>query len=296
MVLNMFRGFCMACADSVPGISGGTIAYILGFYELFVKSLANLFSRNKEKRREAMPFLILLGGGWVIGMGICVTVLSSLFETHIYFMSSLFMGLTIFSLPMIIRGEKIHFENTLKQWIETGVLMIVGVLAVVLLTNASPTGTMDFDNLDISIYLFVFFAGMMSISAMVLPGISGSSILLIFGLYIPIITSLKALMGLDLSVLPILVVFGLGILTGMVSVVKLVKYCLDHFRTKTMSLIFGLVIGALYAIVMGPTTLDVPQAAMQISSFSILGFIVGILPILIIEGLNYKKKVNLEEQ
>jgi len=74
MILNMFYGFCMALADSVPGVSGGTIAFILGFYEKLLDNVHNIFSKDKEKRKTAIPFIAKLLLGWAIGMAISVTV------------------------------------------------------------------------------------------------------------------------------------------------------------------------------------------------------------------------------
>ena len=103
-MLNFIRGFCMALADSVPGVSGGTVAFLLGFYDKFITSLDHLMSGTKEERIEAIKFLIRIGIGWVIGMGAAVSVLASIFDDKIYEISSLFLGLIIFAIPMKKRG------------------------------------------------------------------------------------------------------------------------------------------------------------------------------------------------
>ena len=100
-LLNLFRGFCMALADCVPGVSGGTIAFILGFYDKFITSLDNLFTGTKSERIEALKFLIKIGIGWGIGAILGVLVLTSVFESHIYAVSSLFLGFIVFSIPLI---------------------------------------------------------------------------------------------------------------------------------------------------------------------------------------------------
>ena len=133
---------------------------------------------------------------------------------------------------------------------------------------------------------------MIAISAMVLPGISGSTLLLIFGLYIPIINAIKEFLHLNLSYLPVLIIFGLGVLTGILLVIKLIKMALKKFRPQTIYLIIGLMIGSLYAIVMGPTTLKIPQEPMSIGTFSIIFFLIGGA---IIFGLQKLKDV-LEEK
>ena len=94
-IVNVIQGFCMALADSVPGISGGTVAFILGFYEEFINSINTLLSKGQSKKK-AVSFLIKLGIGWAIGMALASIVLSSLFEKHIYSVSSLFIGFIVF--------------------------------------------------------------------------------------------------------------------------------------------------------------------------------------------------------
>ena len=133
---------------------------------------------------------------------------------------------------------------------------------------------------------------MCAISAMILPGISGSTMLLIFGLYVPVITSVRKLIELDFSSLPILIVFVLGIMTGIVLIIKLVKKCLDNYRSATIYFILGLMVGSIYAIIMGPSTLSVAKDPISFSSFSIIAFIVGGLIILGLELLSLKFKDN----
>ncbi len=110
---------------------------------------------------------------------------------------------------------------------------------------------------------------------MILPGISGSTLLLIFGLYLPIITAIKDILHLHLSSLPIVAVFGLGVITGIIAIIKIIRSARDKHRAATVYLIIGLMIGSLYAIIMGPTTLDVPQAPLSLNTFSILSFLIG---------------------
>ena len=92
MGLTAFHGFCMALADSVPGVSGGTIAFILGFYDRFLDALHQLFGTDTDARRAAVRYLLQLGLGWVVGMVASVAALAELFASQVYFMSSLFLG------------------------------------------------------------------------------------------------------------------------------------------------------------------------------------------------------------
>ena len=83
MVLTPFHGFCMALADSVPGVSGGTVAFILGFYDRFINALHDLLGRDNAARKTALAYLLKLGVGWIVGMGLCVSLLAGLFADHI---------------------------------------------------------------------------------------------------------------------------------------------------------------------------------------------------------------------
>ena len=286
IIKNLIQGFSMALADSVPGVSGGTVAFVLGFYDKFINSLNTLISRKKDKK-SSISFLIKLGIGWVIGMAIASLILSNLFETHIYQVSSLFIGFIIFAIPLIIKEEKLNIEGKSKSLIFT----IIGIMIVSAITYFNPqTGSetsIDITNLNFGLAIYVFVAGMIAISAMILPGISGSTLLLIFGLYVPIITGIKETLHLNLAYIPVLFVFGLGILTGIALVIKLVKKALEKYRSQTIYLILGLMVGSIYAIIMGATTLEAPKAPLSFSTFNIIYFIVGGL---VIVGMEFAKR------
>lgn len=291
-IINFIRGFCMALADSVPGVSGGTIAFILGFYDKFINSLNSLVSTksNKEEKLESLKFLIKIGIGWAVGMVLAVLFISSVFTTHIYKISSLFLGFIIFSLPLIFREEKSEIVGKYKNII----FAVIGILVVAAITYFNPatsggTGTnLSLDNLNIGLIAYVFVVGAIAICAMILPGISGSTLLLIFGIYAPIMTAVKSVIKFDFSYLPIVIVFGLGVITGIVSIIRLLRYLLANHRSKVIYTIIGLMIGSLYAVVMGPTTLEIPEAPMGFGEFSILFFLLGGGLIL---GLEKLKKV-----
>lgn len=282
---NFFNGFMMALADSVPGVSGGSIAFILGFYDNFVNALDSLL--YKDKRKDGLKYLFKLGIGWIIGMALSVLILTKVFETHIYQISSLFIGFILLSIPIIIKDEK----DILKKNYFNIFFTILGIILVVAITyfNSTQLTSMSLTNLTISHSIYIFLVGMIAISAMILPGISGSTLLLIFGLYLPVITGIKDLLHLNFSSFFGLVIFGLGVIAGILSIIKALKKALDKYRPQTIYLIIGLMIGSLYAIVMGPTTLDNPVDAININNFSILFFIIGGIVVL---GLQKIKVIN----
>jgi len=277
-ILQFIRGMLMAMADSVPGVSGGTIAFILGFYDKFINSLHDIASKDKELRKESILFLLKLGVGWGVGFITSVLFITSVFQTHIYSISSIFLGLILGAIPIIILQEKDTLKNKYKNLLFT----LLGVVIVFSITHFNPIirggegFVSDVDNLTLGIGIFIFFAGIVSISAMVLPGISGSTILLIFGLYAPILNAVKEVLHFNLEYLPVVIILGIGNVIGIALVIKLVKTAIDHYRSATIYLIIGLMLGSIYAVILGPMTLEVPVDALSFSTFNIFFFILGV--------------------
>lgn len=96
-----FHGLCMACADSVPGVSGGTVAFLMGFYERFVGAIDSLVFCGKKEKLPALLYLLRLGTGWALGFGVCAVLISKMFSENIYVMSSLFLGFTAAAIPVV---------------------------------------------------------------------------------------------------------------------------------------------------------------------------------------------------
>ena len=271
-------GLLMALADSVPGVSGGTIAYLLGYYEDFINSLNSFMSRKgdklerKENLKKSFKFLIRLGIGWIVGFISAVLILTSVFESHIYQISSLFIGFIVFSIPLIVYEEK----ESLKKFYNV-VFLILGAALVVAITMVNPSdgGSVSAGAFNIGQLIYTVLVGMIAISAMVLPGISGSTMLLIFGVYLPVMNAIKDLLHLDFSGLPIVISVGIGILLGVIVIIKLVKAALEHFHSQTVYAIIGLMLGSLLSIVKGPESLETPKEMITMDPFSILFFSIG---------------------
>lgn len=285
-IINMFNGFCMALADSVPGVSGGTIAFLLGFYDKFINSLDDFFRGTLKQKKSALTFLIKLGIGWVIGFLASATVLSTLFTTKIYSMSSLFIGFIVAAIPLIIKQELDSFKGKYKNIIFAvlGALLVIGIT----LLNGNTLLSVDINNPNVFTYIYVLVAASIAITAMVLPGISGSTLLLVFGLYIPIMNFIKELLKFNFSVLPILIVFGIGILFGIVFFVRLLRIGLKKYRSQICYTIIGMMVASLFSIVMGPTTLEVPKEMLTFQTFDIIFCILGIIIIVLLEFARVK--------
>lgn len=280
-------GFCMALADSVPGVSGSTIAFVMGFYDTFISSLHDLAGSNAIKSKTSLSFLIKLFLGWIIGMTGAVLFLSHNFETHCYFFSSLFLGMTLASIPFIVLQEK----ETLKQnywnslFIVTGIAVAVGIffLRPLLANTFGTTSSLDFHTLAVREYVYLFIGGVLGIMAMLLPGISGSTLLLLLGIYLPAITALSCFLHGDFAVLPGIVALGGGILFGIVLSVGFIHKLMVNNRNAMLYFIIGLVVGSSFAIIQGPSTLKTPHAAMTFGTFSVVGFLVGAVILVLLE-------------
>ena len=293
MGLTAFHGFCMALADSVPGVSGGTIAFILGFYDRFLDALHQLFGTDKDARRAAVRYLLQLGLGWVVGMVASVAALAELFASQVYFMSSLFLGLTLASFPFVIRAERrvLHGQVRNCPFALFGLLLVV--LLTLLRTNAAGVA-IRFAGAPVWMLGYIFVSGAVAITAMVLPGISGSTLLLIAGVYLPAIGAIKAFLGLDFSVMPGLIALGLGVIAGIGLSIHAIRATLHSCRGHMVWLILGLMLGSLYAIANGPASLDTPLPPLDAATFQLPAFLLGTAILLALEGL--KKATKRREQ
>lgn len=274
MVLTPLHGFCMALADSVPSVSGGTVAFILGFYDRFINSLHDLFDRDNAARKTALVYLLKLGIGWVADMGLCVSLLAGLFSAHIYFMSSLFLGLTVVSIPFVALAEKKAVCRwQLAPFALLGMALVVG-LAV--LRGSAGLLTVDMARPGLLGAAYLFLSGAVAITAMVLPGISGSSILLIAGVYLPVVQAIRQFLHLDLHVVPGLMALGFGVIAGVALSIKAIRAALQKHRPAMIWFILGLMLGSLYAIAMGPASLQTPQPPLSAATFRPLAFLLGV--------------------
>lgn len=274
MLREGMDGFCMALADSVPGVSGGTVAFIMGFYDRFIGSIHDFAYGKRQQKKDALRYLAKMGTGWAAGMILAVFALSALFENHIYLVSSLFIGFIGGAVPLIVREEK----DCIRQVAKGIGFFLFGLFLVVRITwlNGRLGGsTIDLGQFSAAGAVKLFFIGMAAISSMFLPGISGSTLLLIFGAYIPVITAVRGVFSLDFSYVPSLAFFGCGILAGALTVVKAIQVCLQRFRPQMVYMILGMMSGSFYTIVVGPTTLEMPQAALSPDTFHVSACIAG---------------------
>ncbi|ELY36081.1 DUF368 domain-containing protein [Halalkalicoccus jeotgali] len=254
------KGICMGAADIVPGVSGGTIALIAGIYDRLIAAIAALDPRvlatipgltsaeGRTRFRERLvemdvPFLLVLGAGIGTAVVLMAQVIEAAFEAYPAVLNGFFFGLIAASAVVIYRVTDVDTPGRI------GALTAGAVIAFVV------TGVAETDGQTSLVLLFV--AGSIAISAMVLPGISGSAFLYIFGLYQYLLGVLgdftDALLGLagggsvDAVVEPGIpvVVFLAGATVGLLTMARLVKRALERNRMATLGFLVGLMIGAL---------------------------------------------------
>ena len=274
----------MALADSVPGVSGGTVAFLLGFYDRFLSALHALLRGSLSAKKRALRYLSKLGVGWVIGMGLASVVLAGLFHSQAYALSSLFLGLTLACFPFLVYQEKTTLRAKPKAW----VWALLGVALVIVVSRLRAGsllgGTIALDSVGANL-VYLFFAGALAITAMVLPGISGSTLLLAFGVYVPVIHGVGQIVKLDFAPLPGLMALGLGVLVGVFLSIRWIRNALRLHRPQMLWFILGLMAGSLYAITQGPATLSEPMAPLSLSTFCLPAFLLGVAILLGLEGL-----------
>lgn len=237
--LSLFlTGLGMGAADTVPGVSGGTVAFVRGIYGDLLNAIKsfNLELLKKVLRfdvkgvLEHVPwrFLLTLGGGILLAIFSLARLVSWLLENQRVFLFAFFFGLVV--------ASAIAVAGKLKQWTPLNILwLIVGGVAAFIIVGLVPS-ELPHDPVT------VFFSGFVAIMAMILPGISGSSILLILGQYEYILNSVR-----DFN-LPPVIILGAGCIVGIAIFSRILSWFLRKFEQSTIALLIGFVVGSLRAV------------------------------------------------
>lgn len=232
----------MGIAEAIPGVSGGTIAFITGIYERLLTAIGQILgpkvigSLRKEGLAPAWKaadggFIVQLGIGMVLGLGIAVFSITELLEMYPPVVWAFFFGLIIASAVYI--GKQISRWNFL-----TVVLLVVGAAFAFWLTTINPLAGTDSP-------ILVFLAGAIAITALILPGISGSFILLLLGMYTVVLGSVKDMASGDTGSLATVAFFALGCLVGLAVFSRVITYTFKTFPNQTMALLTGFMLGSL---------------------------------------------------
>lgn len=234
----VLKGIGMGAADVIPGVSGGTIAFITGIYEELIGSIRSfdLTALRKLLRLDLKGFWKHINGGFLFsvlaGIGISIfslaKVMKYLLDTHPIFVWSFFFGLIIASAWLVAREVK-------KWGVGTIVALIAGTAAAYMITVISPASTPD-------AWWFIMLSGAIAICAMILPGISGAFILLLMGKYAYIIGAVSTFN------IPVLLLFVVGAVVGIISFSHLLSWLLAKHHGMTVALLTGFMVGSLNKI------------------------------------------------
>lgn len=267
--INILKGFAMGTSDLVPGVSGGTIALLLGIYNQFIASISGIFSRRFW---PSFTFLIPIIIGMLLAMGSLSNLFNySLSQHHIPTMF-FFGGLIIGIVPYLLKISNYKTSFTTKHYMM--VIAGIAILIVITLMNNGDKHAGETLTLSTSLIIKYFIAGMCASSAMLLPGISGSFMLLVFGVYGTVMLAISEVVKLNFAGLPILLAVGFGVLAGFIISSKIIQYFLTHHKLMTFALIIGFVVGSLFAVFPGlPTNIVMWFVSLVVF---IIGFIVSL--------------------
>lgn len=280
--IHMLRGFLMGAADVVPGVSGGTIALVLGIYERLVMSIRNGSSAlgritrgdwggaATSLKKVDWAFLLPL----LAGILIAIVSLAHLIETWLHDypeeMAGLFTGL--------IAGSVVVAWRLVKRWDPTAftVLAVVTVLMFVFLGLREGTTEETVGQLaDPALWAF-FLAGSVAICAMILPGVSGSFLLVILGMYGPVLEAVNQRDLIELAVLAVGMVLGLALFS------QLLSWALEHHHDRVVAALIGLMIGSLRVLWPWPNGLDSTVLASPGSNVVTVSLLAGVALIIVV--------------
>ena len=290
----------MGAADVVPGVSGGTIAFISGIYEELLNSISSFkFSLINVLKHEGIKVVWKkINGSFLLALfiGICFSVLSlaklieTLLENHPILIWSFFFGLVLASI--------IYIAKQIKLWnIKCYLYLIFGLIFAYYITTLNPVITQN------SSPWFLFLAGMIAICAMILPGISGSFILVLLGAYKPILNAINTKDFFSI------IIFMAGAVLGLLTFSRVLKWLFSTYKNYTLALLIGFIAGSLNKIWPWKETIswrtnskgiEVPFTTTSVSPFSFDGdskllmagllAIIGFGLILLLEKLAVKKE------
>lgn len=267
---NLYRGLIMGASDMIPGVSGGTIAVLLGIYERLIASINGFVSKDWKKH---IGFLVPLGMGIVIAIFTLAKVINWLFGQYPGPTQFFFLGLIIGVLPYLF--QKADAKHTFKS--RHVILLIMAVIIIGLLGFFNPNEGAVIENITMSTYVLLFFSGFIASAAMVLPGISGAFILLVIGVYTTVIAAISELQ------LDIIIVTGIGIALGIIVMSKIINFFLTNYYTATFSIIIGSVIGSIFVVFPGWST------SMTLMLASIVAFAVGLFVAYVLGKVEYQE-------
>ena len=279
-IMLVIKGFIMGIANIIPGVSGGTLALILGIYEEFIGAISHLFSNLKKN----ICFLIPIA----IGMVLAILSLSHVIDysyKHFQIPTCLFfVGLVLGGIPMLL--NKVKGKKETKKISSYIIFLLTFALVIVMACSDLIFGEglkVSFNNMNLISYILLFLVGIVAAATMVIPGVSGSLVLMLLGYYYPVIAVIKEFtkfknLGENIIILGI---FGIGILVGIVLISKLIEFLFKKYEVKTYFGVLGFIVASVIAI---PLSTLLEKAVL----FSIPQILIGLIFATLGIGISYK--------
>lgn len=274
------KGFIMGIANIIPGVSGGTLALILGIYEDFIGAISHFFSNFKKN----ICFLAPIAIGILLAIASLSRVIDYSYKHYPIPTSLFFVGLVIGGIPMLY--SKVKGKKEVKQASSYLIFLLTFALVIFMACSSLIFGEglkVSLSNMGFVNYLLLFLVGVIAAATMVIPGVSGSLVLMLLGYYYPVIAVIKefsSLKNIGSNIL-ILGVFGVGVLLGIVLISKLIEFLFNKYETKTYFGVLGFIIASIIAIPI--------SAMLNIKvSFDIIQILIGIIFLVFGYTISYK--------
>ncbi|ARK31316.1 DUF368 domain-containing protein [Halalkalibacter krulwichiae] len=270
---NIFKGLTMGISDLIPGVSGGTIALVLGIYQSLIEAINGLFT---NRWKQHVVFLIPLGIGIVLALLTISHLVEWLLVQYPQPTFFFFLGLIIGIIPTLLKD--INYKQSFTPIHYVLLVLGAGLVAATIMVKDNEMATI-MSNLGLSDYVLLFVAGWIASSAMILPGISGSFVFLLLGVYPTVINALSTLN------IPVIITVGAGISIGLVLTSRFITFLLSRFKTGTYAVMIGFIIGSIVVIYPGVLS------DRFLFIISVLAFIAGGLSAYILSYIELKKTV-----
>lgn len=274
------KGFIMGIANIIPGVSGGTLALILGIYEDFIGAISHFFSNFKKN----ICFLAPIAIGILLAIASLSRVIDYSYKHYPIPTSLFFVGLVIGGIPMLY--SKVKGKKEVKQASSYLIFLLTFALVIFMACSSLIFGEglkVSLSNMGFVNYLLLFLVGVIAAATMVIPGVSGSLVLMLLGYYYPVIAVIKeftSLKNIGSNIL-ILGVFGIGVLIGIVLISKLIEFLFNKYEAKTYFGVLGFIIASIIAIPI--------SAMLNIKvSFDIIQILIGIIFLVFGYTISYK--------
>ena len=279
---SIFGGMFVGIANIIPGISGGTMIVIFNLFDKLTYAVSDIFKRHTDTRKQSILLLVKVLLGAAIGIILFAKILGFTLKYYEAETIMCFMGLIMFSVPIIIK-EELKGEKFNILFFIIGFAIIIGLEYLQKNTfNNNTNSTMNLIH-----FLTMIVLGIIGGATMIFPGISGSMVMLVLGKYELVRSYIDKLTSFDMEAIISLCFFGIGVIIGIVGSSKITSYLLKNHKGKTMSLIIGFIIAS--ALIL-PFNLEnhIKFTTMKICSL-IIWFIIGGMIIYYINRLKTKE-------